>query len=628
MRSNGGRRAPRLIVATVAALALFVPFFLLSPTAYDGEPTAVTNPVEHVDTLIGTGTGGDIVGEINNFPGAAVPFGMVQYSPDTVGNYAGYDHANDRATGFSMTHASVGCPAFGDISMLPTTSPVGSRPWRAWDRIAHDNTESGVPGYYTVRFPDTGVKAELTATTRTGFGRFSYPRDSQPALLHVRSGASLAGNSRAAIQIGEDNTTITGWATSGSFCDKQNTYTVYFAMEFSQPFISYGTWDGYSVYDAARQANSPYSGGYVRFPAGAVIEVRTAVSYVSINGARANLAAERGSFDGVRAAAASAWRDALSRITVSSRSPGDVKTFYTCMYRSLLHPNTFNDADGSFIGFDNAIHTVAQGRTHYANFSDWDTYRSLAALQGLLFPKQASDMAQSLVTDAEQSGALPRWALANAATSQMTGDSVVPLIVNLYMFGARDFDTETALRYMVSGATQGGVGVNGYVERPGIGAYLQLGYLPQLSEFGPGASITLKWSIDDFAIARFAAALGHDRDRCRISEPGAVLAEPVQSDDRLHLTARPERTLSRRPGVHEVKVGVRPARVRRGQRRAVPLAGAAERRQPGYRARWSQGGRRASRPLHQAPQRRPQRAVPLGRKRAGVRCAVAVQLHR
>lgn len=502
------RRSRRVATAVVAALALFVPFFLLSPTAYDGEPAAVTNPVEHVDTLVGTGTGGDIVGEINNFPGASVPFGMVQYSPDTVDNYAGYDHANERATGFSMTHASVGCPAFGDISMLPTTSPVGSQPWRAWDRIAHDNTESGVPGYYTVQFPDTGVKAELTATTRTGLGRFSYPRDNQPALLHVRSGASLAGNSRAAIALGEDNTTITGWATSGSFCDKQNTYTVYFAMEFNQPFISYGTWDGYSVYDGARQANSPYSGGYVLFPAGAVLEVRTAISYVSIEGARANLAAERGTFDGVRAAASNAWKDALSRITVSSRSPGDVTTFYTCMYRSLLHPNTFNDTDGRFIGFDSAIHTVTPGRTQYANFSDWDTYRSLAALQGLLFPKEASDMAQSLVTDAEQSGSLPRWALANAATSQMTGDSVVPLIVNLYMFGARDFDTATALRFMVSGATRGGAGVDGYVERQGIGAYLQLGYVPQLTQFGPGASITLEWSIDDFAISRFADALG------------------------------------------------------------------------------------------------------------------------
>ena len=102
---------------------------------------------------------------------------MVQYSPDTVDNYAGYNYDNPRSTGFSMTHASVGCAAFGDISMLPTTTPIGSQPWNAWERIAHDDTEQGVPGYYTVRFPGTGVTAELTATTRTGIGRFSYPRN-------------------------------------------------------------------------------------------------------------------------------------------------------------------------------------------------------------------------------------------------------------------------------------------------------------------------------------------------------------------------------------------------------------------------------------------------------------------
>ncbi len=481
------------------------------PIAYDGEPAFVANPVDHVDTLIGTGTGGEIVGEINNFPGATVPFGMVQYSPDTANNYAGYSYDNPRSTGFSMTHASVGCAAFGDISMLPTTTPIGSRPWNAWERIAHDDTEQGAPGYYTVRFPGTGVTAELSATTRTGIGRFSYPHNGRAALFHVRSSASLAGNSRAAIQIGEDNTTISGWATSGGFCGHKNTYTVYFAMKFSQPFTSYGAWDGYSVYAGARDAVSPYSGGYVGFPAGSVLEVRTAISYVSIDGARANLAAEgAGSFDDVRAAALSEWNATLSCIAVAGRNVGNLDTFYTSLYRSLLHPNTFNDADGRYLGFDGFIHSVAPGRTQYTNFSDWDTYRGLAALQGLLFPKQASDMAQSLVNDAEQSGSYPRWALANSATGEMSGDSVVPLIVNLYTYGAKDFDLKTALHYMVNAATQGGVGRGGYVERPGIATYLQLGYAPQTAEFGAGASITQEWSIDDFAISRFAESLGDD----------------------------------------------------------------------------------------------------------------------
>ena len=502
------RRALIALTGVLAVLAVFLPFVApVPPVAYDGEPGLVANPADHVDTLIGTGTGGETVGEINNFPGASAPFGMVQYSPDTVNNYAGYDYENPRSTGFSMTHASVGCAAFGDISMLPTTTPIGSQPWNAWERIAHDDTEQGVPGYYTVRFPSTGVGAELTATTRTGVGRFKYPRNGRPALFHVRSGASLAGNSRATIQIGEDNTTITGWATSGGFCSKNNTYTVYFAMKFSQPFSSYGTWDGYGVYPGARGAASPYSGGYVEFPSGSVIEVRTAISYVGIDGARANLAAEGGaSFHDVRAAAWTEWNATLSHITVAGRNADELETFYTALYHSLLHPNAFNDADGRYIGFDGLIHTVAAGRTQYTNFSDWDTYRGAAALQGLLFPKQASDMAQSLVNDVDQSGAFPRWALANAATAEMTGDSVVPLIVNLYAFGAKDFDLKTALHYMVNAATNGGVGLGGYVERPGVATYLQLGYAPQT--FGAGASITLEWSVDDFAISRFADALG------------------------------------------------------------------------------------------------------------------------
>jgi predicted alpha-1,2-mannosidase len=312
---------------------------------------------------------------------------MVQYSPDTTDTYAGYDHDNERSTGFSMTHASVGCTAFGDIPVLPTTTPIGSQPWWAWEKIAHDDTEAGVPGYYTARFPATEVTAELTATTHTAVGRFAYPQNGRPALFHVRSGGSLPGNSAATIQIGEDNTTVTGSATTGDFCGKNNTYTVYFAMKFSRPFTAYGTFDGKTVSPDARGATSGRCGGYVEFPAGTKLEVHTAISYVSVDGARANLAAEgNASFDDVRAAASREWHTALSRIAVAGTNRGDVTTFYTALYRSLLHPNTFNDVDGRYLGFDGNVHTVARGHSQYANFSDWDTYRCLAALQALVFP--------------------------------------------------------------------------------------------------------------------------------------------------------------------------------------------------------------------------------------------------
>lgn len=508
----------RKTVLVLVAVGLLITGLIAAPsTSYEYRPVFVTSPADYVDTLIGTGTGGRIVGEINNFPGASVPFGMVQYSPDTVGSYAGYDHDVDRAVGFSMTHASVGCAAFGDITMLPTTTGIDSRPWELTEKIAHDRTEKGTPGYYSVRFPEAGVTAELTATTRTGVGRFHYPRNGRPAMLQVRSSGSLAGNSAATIQIGDDNTTVTGWAASGGFCGKNNTYTVYFAMKFSQPFTGHGTWDGYAVYPGAGSVYSSYigeSGGYLQFPPGSVLEVRTALSYVSVEGAMANLAAEGDAgFDEVRARAVREWNEALSAIRVAGRDRRDLTTFYTALYHALLHPNTFNDVDGRYRGFDDAVHRLADGHTQYANFSDWDTYRGLAALHGLLVPQRAADMAQSLVNDAEHTGAFPRWALANAATAQMTGDSVVPLIVGLYAFGAKGFDTGRALHYMVSGATTGGMGRHGYVERPGLGSYLERGYLPQAggsctAPSIPSASITLEWSVDDFAIARFADALG------------------------------------------------------------------------------------------------------------------------
>ena len=502
-------RTSKVLAAVLTVVLLILPLFATNPTTYDAALVTPTRPADYVNTLIGTGTGGQTVGEINNFPGPTVPFGMVQYSPDTVGNYAGYNHDNTRSTGFSMTHASVGCPGFGDISMLPTTR-LGTDPWNAAEDISHDATEIGAPGFYAVRFPATRIGTELTATTRVGVGRFSYPHNGLPAFLAVRAGASLGGTYAAHLQIGQDHLSISGSATTGGFCSKKNRYTVYFAMRFSQPFTGFGTWDGRTVTAESRSATTPSSGGYVEFPAGAVVEVRTALSYVSVDGAINNLNAEaQAPFDEIHAAAAARWNTALSRIQVTGSNRRDLTTFYSCLYRSLLHPNTFNDVDGRYIGFDRVVHAVAPGRVQFANFSDWDTYRSLAALQATLFPREAADMAQSLVNDADQSGALPRWALANSATAEMSGDSVVPLIVNLYLWGGRDFDTAKALRYMIKGATKEAAGGDGYVERPGIVDYQSRGYAQEPANGGyPGASITLEWSIDDFAISRFAAALG------------------------------------------------------------------------------------------------------------------------
>jgi putative alpha-1,2-mannosidase len=182
--------------------------------------------------------------------------------------------------------------------------------------------------------------------------------------------------------------------------------------------------------------------------------------------------------DQVRRDTLARWRTELSKIRVAGTNTGELNTFYTALYHSLMHPNTFNEVDGRYVGFDDKVHTLPAGRTQYSNFSDWDTYRSLAPLHAMLWPREASDMAQSLVNDAVQGGWWPRWPLANDYTAQMTGDSSVPLVANLYAYGARDFDLPTALRYLVKGATSVDTTLGAYQERPGVTEYVKRGYLP------------------------------------------------------------------------------------------------------------------------------------------------------
>ena len=505
--------------------------------------------------------------------------------------------------------------------MLPTTSPIGSEPWDTSEEIAHDKTEVGVPGYYTVRFPSTGVTAELTATTRTGVGRFHYPRN-RPARFYVRSGGSLGGNSADNIQIGDDNTTITGSATSGGFCGKNNVYTVYFAMKFSKPFTSFGTWDGYSVFPNERSAYSSYqgsSGGYVEFPAGSELEVRTALSYVDVDGARKNLDEAAESFDDVRAAASTQWNTALSRIKVAGFDEG--------RHRHLLQrPLPFAVEPQRFQRRRRALHRIRRRHPHRAPRGIPSTPTTPTGtptavwrrLQGLVFPQQASDMAQSLVNDAEQSGSYPRWALANTATAEMTGDSVVPLIANFYAFGAKDFDVQEALHFMLDAATEGGVGRNGYVERPEIDTYLRRGYLPLATTSCdgsfPAASISLEWSVDDFAISQFADALGDSATAGEFQDRAQYwqnLFNPTTH------SISPRNALGffpagSRGGAARGRL-LQPGRVRRGQRRAIRLVRAAEHRRSGDRPRRPTSGGRPARSLHPAPQRGPDGAVSVGR---------------
>ncbi|MFJ5986270.1 GH92 family glycosyl hydrolase [Lentzea sp. NPDC092896] len=507
----------RGLVVMAAALVLAAPVV----AAAQPEPALVSDPTAYVDPFIGTGLANAAAGEINNFPGPAVPFGMMQFSPDTLGSYAGYQYHNEKIRGFSLTHASVGCSAFGDVPILPITGDLGEKPWDRVERYQH-TSEQGEPGYYAVTLEDSKVRAELTATTRTGLATFTLPADGH---VLVKGGATLSGNSAAEVAI-ENDRTVTGSASTGGFCGKSNKYTVYYAITFDRPFTARGTWDGNAISPGSGGVKAPKAGAYLSFPAGQV-KAKVALSFVGVDGAKRNMAQEIPDWDAaqVRADTRAKWRTELSKIRVAGTDTGELKTFYTALYHSLMHPNTFNDVDGRYIGFDDQIHTLPAGRTQYANFSDWDTYRSLAPLHAMLWPREASDMAQSLVNDAVQGGWWPRWPLANDYTAQMTGDSSVPLIANLYAYGARDFDLKTALQYLVKGATSVDTTPGAYQERPGIGEYVKRGYLPNTDAARGdhnrvGASITLEWSVDDFAIAQLAKAAGDRKTAAEFTRRG------------------------------------------------------------------------------------------------------------
>jgi len=514
------------------------------------------------------GTGG---GAGNTFPGAVVPFGMLQWSPDTfpgsVNSPGGYSYEDERIRGFSLTHLSgAGCPELQDFPFLPTTLPVDVSPAVANSYDVNPiyvpefdhGEEKAEPGYYRVRL-DPGsadaIDVELSATTRTGLGRFTFPPTSTASVL-INAGGSSMANGDAVFEIDPERREVRGWVESGQFCYHRNRYVVYFVAEFDRPFAAYGTWTKQQLApgavaaadhaespshlrpisgfpDPPSRSNGAQAGAYVTFDTRdqSVVQARVGISWVGIDNARANLAAENPGWDfaSVRDAARAEWNALLGRIRVRGGEAADLRTFYTMLYHALLAPNVFSDANGEYAGMDGEVHR-AEGGTRYTSFSGWDVYRSEIPLLAMLVPDRVSDMMQSLVSNARQSGWLPRWSVANGHTDVMVGDPAAPILAGALAFGARDFDRESALAALLKGASEEGVSANAeYVERQALASYLDLGYVPHdgtensfggsTSIFGDTAAVwgsaatTLEYATADFAVAQFAAALG-ERQTC------------------------------------------------------------------------------------------------------------------
>ncbi|HMD19491.1 MAG TPA: GH92 family glycosyl hydrolase, partial [Alloacidobacterium sp.] len=449
----------------MSRLPLFAAFLLLTlaSAAY------AQSGYDAVDPIIGTS------GDGNTFPGASLPFGMVQWSPDT-GDNGWYFYNQKKIYGFGMTHLSgAGCPLYGDAPILPLTGELTTSPATALGDYAQafDHAhEEAHPGYYSVTLAN-GIEVALTVTDRAGIARIRFPQG-QPARLLVNSGGSANSDVHVEtlppvgrehdgnqIKVTGDNA-VSGSTTSGGFCGSPTRYTLYFAAKFEQPFTSFSTWNGDAIQKNQREAAGKHTGAWLDFGNRNQVQVKIGISYVSEANALANLNKEipGWNFDEVRNNARSTWTKLLSKVSVGGGTPDQRKIFYTGLYHMLLAPNLFSDDNGDYTGFDWKVRSLTSTTqtAQYANFSDWDIYRNTIQLQSLLVPKQVGDMMQSLVNDAEQSGWLPRWPAANDVTYVMNGDSPAILLSSAYAFGARNFDAKTALKYMIKAASQPGKG--------------------------------------------------------------------------------------------------------------------------------------------------------------------------
>jgi len=481
----------------------------------------VDAPYDSVETRIGTAGGG------NTFPGATLPFGMIQWSPDT-NTDAWYQYsqsakpgfaAANSILGFGLTHISgAGCELYGDFAVLPIAGELTASP-------GADITQYGVqfdhaqeethPGYYAVTLAN-GVRVELTVTDRAGIARFTFPQG-MPARLLVNSGSSAGTFGSRSNQPGtsEDGNSITltgqdsyeAYSRAGHFCGTNSHYNIYGAGKFNKAFKKSVLWQDSTIVGDGKEAKGKHAGVWLDFGNERQIELKVAVSFVDAKGAVGNLGHDIAGwgFDGVHAKARQTWSQLLDRFKVEGGTKDQRTKYYTGVYHSFLSPTLFSDADGRYMGFDKQAHEVSGAQiAQYANFSDWDIYRNTVQMQALFEPQRESDMQQSLVNDAVQSGQLPRWEAANDVTYVMGGDSPAPVIASSYAFGARNFDTETALKYMVRAATE----TTDNKERPFLEDYLKLGYVPAEKD-DISASRTLEYNSDDFAAAQFAGALGH-----------------------------------------------------------------------------------------------------------------------
>ncbi len=487
-------------------------------------------PVERVNPMIGTAKMGHV------FPGACVPHGIMALSPDTdtiphniEGVYqprayeycAGYQYKDSTIVGFSHTHFSgTGHSDLGDFLIIPTTGPLKLNPGTQTDpdagyrsRFSHD-TEVSRPGYYEVVLSDYGVKAQLTASERTGMHRYTFPRNAETPriVLDMNHGIyNYDGKSRWANLRVENDSTITGYRITNGWA--RTNYT-YFAMRLSKPIVNYGYIDKIEPLYLGQLRkfdlyhNWPHIEGrqvisYFEFDLGAdpTLEIKFALSAVSTDGAMKNLEAESlgKSFEQLSRAANAKWAKELNVIEAEG-TDDQLDMLYTSLYHTLINPSVYQDVDGQYRGLDHNIHQ-AKGFTNYTIFSFWDTYRALMPLYTIINRERSADMMASMLAHQQQSvhKALPVWSHMAGENYCMIGYHSLSVLSDAIAKGIK-VDKQAALDAMVASST--------IPYHVCTGEYMKLGYAPDECN-GASASITLEYAYDDWALYEAAKRLGN-----------------------------------------------------------------------------------------------------------------------
>lgn len=468
------------------------------------ESNQILDYTQFVNPFIGT----DFTG--NTYPGAQVPFGMVQLSSDNGlpgwDRIAGYFYPDSTIAGFSHTHLSgTGAGDLYDISFMPVTLPYNEaeQPLGIHSKFSHEK-ESAYAGYYQVFLQDYKINVELTATERCGIQRYTFPKAESAIFLNLKKAMNWDETQDSYIEQ-VDSVTLKGYRYSNGWARNQK---IYFYTKFSRPFDSLQLDKSPIIKDGKENGHGYVARINYNTSENEQIVIRTAISGVSMEGAERNFMAEaqESDFDSYLCKAKKMWNDALGKIEVENSDMDETVTFYTALYHSMLAPTIYGDVDGSYYGPDKKIHK-ADGWTNYSTFSLWDTYRAAHPLFTIIQPERVNDMVKSLIAFSEQNGRLPVWNMFGSETDMMIGYHSVPVIVDAYLKGIGDFDAESALKECVKTAN-----LDDYRQ---IGLYKNMGYIPydvvdKYNSENWSLSKTLEYAFDDYCIAIMAEKMGKE----------------------------------------------------------------------------------------------------------------------